>query len=256
MRTLIALLALALLPLAVAAQTVPPSPNVTPQTVTGLQDYIEVDVRLKGIATATNPSPTIRVVGAARWEPMNGRYFTLDVPCWNKSSACPPVAGVTFQVFFRLTGSASRTNVTRFTGMCGLLTTECIAPWFVPITAKPGESYRFRYDRVAANWDATPTVVPTVAPPPVTPPAVASPDGTRMPPATELIDGEGAKWTTSPQTGGVASQVGCRRNGAAVNCNSVDFLTIKGGVIYQSDFGSGSGWSRWSGGVWVASPAP
>ena len=79
-----------------------------------------------------------------------------------------------------------------------------------------------------------------------------SPNGTKMPPSVEIIDAESARWTLGGQTG---AQFAVLRNGVQV-AFSVDFVTIKDGVVYQSDFGSGSGWSRWGGSAWVASGPP
>lgn len=97
------------------------------------------------------------------------------------------------------------------------------------------------------------TVTVQPLPPPI-PPGV-SPDGTKMPPAAQIKDAAGAIWTILPGVGGVHGQVGAVRNGARVS-SAVDFVTIKGGIVYESDFGSGSGWERWNGTGWVASSQP
>lgn len=90
--------------------------------------------------------------------------------------------------------------------------------------------------------------------PPPPPPPTTSPAGTKMPPATQILDGI-ATWTPAPQTGGLASQIGLLRNGVRM-ANSVDFLLWTGTTIYLSDFGSGSGWQKWNGTGFVDTIAP
>jgi len=50
-------------------------------------------------------------------------------------------------------------NVTRFV-LCNA--SECLLPEFPALTAKPGEAYRFFYDRTTAQWVSHPVVVPIV----------------------------------------------------------------------------------------------
>jgi hypothetical protein len=263
MRTLIALLALALLPLAVAAQSqvvrtpvcsiwAAWSPDVkhnlaaAPLQLNALGNLTVISGQRVAIGAVTFLQPTITVTFKGPAKSSASGFTVVAIRAYHEV-ACQNISGAERPVDVMLSG---------------------------PLLVPPGQPFTCRYDtmpagevicQVGASVTIPPPVlipgVPSTPPPVVTPPPAAgvSPDGTKMPPASELIDGEGAKWTTVPQTGGLASQVGCRRNGAAVNCNSVDFLTIKAGVIYQSDFGSGAGWSRWSGGSagsWVASPAP
>lgn len=158
--------------LVASAQT----PNVTPQTETFLESAHEVDIRLKGVPSATGTVPTVKLLSAFKAANPNDTSYTLAVPCWNAVSACPPVAGVTVQVFLNL-GILGRKNVTAFTGLCGIAT-ECTLPVFTPIQAKPGESYKFWYSRVSAAWKEQPSVVATVVPAPVPVPA---PDPTPVP---------------------------------------------------------------------------
>lgn len=152
----LAILALiAWLPLA-WAQT---PPNVTPRAPSWWNEAVEVDIRLKGQPTATNPAgPTVRLISAAKFNDANAKIYDYTYPCWNTAGACPAVHGVAFRVFLRLPGGA-RQNVTVLTGACGFTATECITPWFVPITAKPGEGYNLRYNRVNATWEETPKIV-------------------------------------------------------------------------------------------------
>jgi hypothetical protein len=217
---------------------------VQPQSTDWLSANVETEVRLKK-ADGT----TARLVKPA-FPTYNARYFILTEPCWNKSSACPEITGATISLFVKLPWS-NRLNVTKYV-LCGA--TVCDMPAFGPLIAKPGEGYRLRYDRVTARWDPMPSVVSVApAPPPPTPPppSGASPDGTKMPPAALIVDATGDKWTVSAS----GNQFAVFRNATQV-ANSVDFLTIKGGVIYQSDFLSGTGWSRWSGSAWIDSAAP
>lgn len=73
---------------------------------------------------------------------------------------------------------------------------------------------------------------------------------------SQLIDKDKAIWTTKAQISGVAGQIGLNRNGVGV-AQSVDFAVIDTqGVVWNSDFKSGSGWERWTGVSWVASQTP
>jgi hypothetical protein len=83
------------------------------------------------------------------------------------------------------------------------------------------------------------------------PPQIFTADCTKMPPALVLVDAVGARWTLLPLVGGVPGQVGGARNGVRA-FNSVEFATIKGGVVYLSDFLSGTGWDVWNGTSFVS----
>jgi hypothetical protein len=77
-------------------------------------------------------------------------------------------------------------------------------------------------------------------------PPGASPDGSSIPPLTQLIDAAGAIWT----------QVGTHpmRNGAETGGSGSILMTIKTGVVYFKQ--SGGQWWRWAGAGWAASAAP
>lgn len=148
MRHALTILLLALLPAVAAAQA-----PVEPQP--GLHTMIELEIRLKGTPTATQPSPTVRL---RKWTPstIDARTFTLTEPCWNAKSACPQVVTVTAQLYLKLPW-ATRVNVTRFVLCSG---SECLLPAFAPLQAKPGEAFRFSYDRMTAQWTEPPRIVP------------------------------------------------------------------------------------------------
>jgi len=126
-----------------------------------------------------------------------------------------------------------------------------------PLLVPPGQPFSCRYDMPLVGYGelicAVGKMVPDAAPapPPITPPVGASPNGTRIPPAAQIVDGTGAVWTPTTQIGGTATQVGCLRNGVRV-CDSVDLMTIKDGVVYHLD----GTWARWTGSGWISSPAP
>ena len=133
-----------------AAQSPPP---VQPQP--GLHKLVSVEVRLKGAPTATGEQgSTVRLI---TFSPQNAdsRTFILTQACWNKTAICPAVHAATVRLYLKLPWS-TRLNVTRFV-LCG--STECTLPHFAPIQAKPGQAYKFSYDRVEAIWTETPSVV-------------------------------------------------------------------------------------------------
>jgi hypothetical protein len=116
-------------------------------------DKVEVELRLKGPATTTNASPTIRVA-TIRFANVNARYFEHVWPCWNTASSCPQVTGVTARIYLKLPWTG-RVNVTRYILCNG---TECSLPNFPAIAAKPGEVYALSYDRIKAVWRVTPYI--------------------------------------------------------------------------------------------------
>ena len=151
MRRLVASLLLALAPALVGAQP----PPVQPQP--GLHNYLEVEVRLKGNPTATNPSPTLKVSNLTGWQPtVDARYFNGSIPCWRTAAACPPVVAATARVYLKLPWLLTRVNVTRFV-LCDA--SECLLPPFTVMIAKPGQAFSFNYDRVDAVWKEPPTVI-------------------------------------------------------------------------------------------------
>jgi hypothetical protein len=136
------------------AQTIPP---VQPQL--GLHGLTLIEVRLKGAPTATNPSPTVRLI---KWKPatIDAKTFTWTEPCWNAKSSCPQVVAATVRVYLSLPWLPN-VNVTRFV-LCG--GSECLLPAFAPMQAKPGEGYRLSYDRYTAQWVEAPKVISSTAP--------------------------------------------------------------------------------------------
>lgn len=139
---------LAWLPLTISAQTIPP---VEPQA--GLQGLVTLEIRLKGVPTLTNPSPTVKLY---TWQLKNADSgtFILTIPCWNTTSACPRVIAATVRVFLKLPWA--NMNVTRFV-LCNA--SECMLPVFPVMIAGPDESYRFSYDRTKAVWAEPPRIV-------------------------------------------------------------------------------------------------
>lgn len=73
-------------------------------------------------------------------------------------------------------------------------------------------------------------------------PAVASPDGTLVPPATRIVDGAGAVWT-------LATDRGVLRNGVLAAGGYGTKLLWSGGVLYT--FGLDSNWYKWAGSGWT-----
>ena len=134
---------------AAQAQSLPP---VQPQP--GLHTLVTLEIRLKGAPTATNPSPTVKLY-TWKLENADSRRFTLVVPCWNTKSTCPQVLAATVRVYVKLPWVAN-VNVTRFVLCDG---SECGLPKFAPLVAKPGEGYRFSYNRIRAVWVEVPSVV-------------------------------------------------------------------------------------------------
>jgi len=143
-RHLFALLAAASLPVFAGP------PIVQPQSQTWLSDNIEVELRLK---TATESTAKVYIARFRKLE--DAGRFIVKVPCWNKVSVCPPVASVTIKVFLKVPW-IGRANVTRFT-LCSQ--SECSLPAFAALQAKPGEAYRFFYNRMTAAWEEAPSVV-------------------------------------------------------------------------------------------------
>jgi len=136
-------------------------PKVRQQSTMGWQEQVEFDVRLKGVpiyvdGVQVKPSATVKLVTGLRFKSLQTRYFAYTVPCWNKTAPCPKVAFITIQAFVRLPWNAGRVNVTKYM-LCD--SAECSLPDIIPIQAKPGEGYSFRYDRVKAVWDPVPFVV-------------------------------------------------------------------------------------------------
>lgn len=98
--------------------------------------------------------------------------------------------------------------------------------------------------------DVGAVVPPPPPPPPAPPPTGASADCSRMPPAAQILAGDGAKFTLVPVAG---AQPQVWRNGLKVTNALSDFVTIKGGTVCQFDDGA---WECWSGaapptGKWV-----
>ena len=77
--------------------------------------------------------------------------------------------------------------------------------------------------------------------------STASPNGTTIPSAAQIIDGSGNTWTV---TGGVISMDGA----LAGYSNAVTLLVYDNGIIYQEN--SAGGWWSWSGTTWVATTEP
>jgi len=232
------------LPLAAAAQ----APNVAPLAESYLDSITEVDIRLKGAATATNAFPTLKLNTGAKFIPKaNALVLTHHEPCWNKTT-CPAVTAVTVQVFLNFPWG--RSNVTRYTGLCGNLT-ECTLPAFSPLTAKAGEAYRFVYDRVNAKWQEPPSVV-AVLPPVVVPPVVPPTTGTTATaPSGSLVTPQGT-WTfgTATASGGNSLLLNGQHMAGGYG---VEYRFTSGVLIVRS---RSNGWWRWTGTDWASAPAP
>jgi hypothetical protein len=77
--------------------------------------------------------------------------------------------------------------------------------------------------------------------------AVASADGTAIPPATAITDNSGNRWTVS---GGVVYKNGAK----AAYTSNVTLLLLYGGVVYQQN--SAGNWWSWTNNVWKATTNP
>lgn len=137
-----------LLPATVFAQPAP----VQPQP--GLQGIGSAEIRLKGAPTLTNPSPTVRLSKVV-FKNLDSKTFIHTEACWNAKTACPLVVAATVRVFIELPW-LGRVNVSRFV-LCNA--TECLLPAFAPLSANPGQAYRFSYDRYTAAWTEPPAVI-------------------------------------------------------------------------------------------------
>jgi hypothetical protein len=150
MKRLIAGIALAALALAAWAQT----PNVVPETT---DVYLEVDIRLHGPATATNPAPVVRLIQGVRFQPVLAQNYRHAVPCWRDPGVlCPRVVGVSWEVFLNVAGTG-RIPITYALPMCNF-STRCWAQPFPAIQARGGQSYHFHYSRRKADWVELPSV--------------------------------------------------------------------------------------------------
>ena len=150
MKIFLRMLLLALLTFPAFAQSV--LPPVQPQP--GLQALTTIEIRLKGVPTATNPSPTVRLI---KWSPktIDVETFAVSEMCWNAKSPCPKVVEATARVYLTLPWLPN-VNVTRFV-LCPA--SECLLPPFSALQAKPGEIHWFIYNRYTAQWKTPPSVV-------------------------------------------------------------------------------------------------
>ena len=164
-------------------------PLAKPQASTWAE-LVEFEFRLKGVPSATGTVATVKLI-KAKFPTLNATKFGLDEPCWNKTSVCPVVVSATAQVFIKLPWS-TRLNVTKYV-LCEA--SECLLPPFAQMQAKPGEGYRFRYNRLTAVWDTPPSVIAIVAAPPPAPTVTASKPGDSIPALMQLVDLQGAVWT-------------------------------------------------------------
>lgn len=134
-------------------------------------------------------------------------------------------------------------------------------------------SYRVAANDAAGNKSAYSNVAAAVTqvPPPPPPPAPsgASPDGTRIPAvdgkcdSTTITEASGVTWFNRPFVGdGKAGQCAIDRAPTLTGTKtqqrgSVNYLLIKGGVVYNFDNLSGNCpapfWERWSGTSWACS---
>lgn len=79
------------------------------------------------------------------------------------------------------------------------------------------------------------------------PPVVASPNGTSIPAATQIVDSSGNVWT-------VVAGVIYKQGVAAGYSNGVTMLLYDNNTIYQEN--AAGGWWSWSGGTWASSAEP
>lgn len=132
------------------------APNVTPQKTDLI---LEVDIRLKSPATPAGATSTVRLIRGVRFSPLMAGSYKFSVPCWNATSQCPPVAGVSIQVFAKFS-DGTRRNITQYLFLCGFLDDTCTLPTFPAIRASPGQAYSFYYSRINAAWNEPPRALP------------------------------------------------------------------------------------------------
>ena len=137
--------------------TLAQAPNTTPQPLNYFGPLVEVDVRLKGPVRADGTIPTLRLERGKKFNNLDVDVYTFTVECWNTVTPCPPVTGITFQVYLRKLG-ITLWDVTSRTGLCGTAT-ECAPPTFPAIQAKPGEAYMFRYSRSLGRLAEPPRIL-------------------------------------------------------------------------------------------------
>ncbi|MFN2405794.1 MAG: phospholipase D-like domain-containing protein, partial [Pyrinomonadaceae bacterium] len=117
----------------------------------------------------------------------------------------------------------------------------------IPVTLQPGTTYFWRVvGKTMANqtangptWSFT-TAGTASAPTPTPTPGTESPNNTRVPPATQIVDSTGAVWTLS--SGNVL------RNGLSTGGNGSQILYCNQ-LIYV--LGTDSNWWRWTGSGWT-----
>ena len=152
-------------------------PSLQPQIV-GMEKLVEFDIRLK---TSSDGSGSASRLVSMTFGNLNARYFSVTIPCWNKTAVCPLISSATVQAFIKK-ADGTRQNVTKYSPQCAVI--ECIAPAFTPIQAKPGEAYFFSFDRDTAKWAEAdglggartrmPGIVKVATTPPPPAPAIAA----------------------------------------------------------------------------------
>jgi len=92
-----------------------------------------------------------------------------------------------------------------------------------------------------------PSPSPTPAPTPI-PPAVQaeSPNGTTMPPAPAIFDGEGARWSVANDN--------IKRNGVETISSNVKLMLYFNGTVYQQN--NAGGWWKWQNSRWADAVDP
>ena len=222
------------------------TPNTTPQPVTGLDSFLEVDIRLRGPVNTRGTFPTVKLITAETFKPWLANNYLLNWQCDNEKSNCQPVTNVTLQVFIKT--PIGRLNVTRFTGLCGWTPTTCVLPPFASISAPPGQYYTFKYDRVKAEWAQPPAVAatPLVATTP-TPPATVS---VLAPNGTLTLNSD--VWSFGPLMGPGGNAL--LRNGThAALGYGVEYKAVAGTLYVRNLLNN---WYSWTGTAWAASAAP
>ena len=236
MKTILLALALAIAaPLASAQQT---AFSVKPATTQWKpSDISSVEIRVRGRLT-TDPATTHKILGRV----------TL------KGSAIDWLSALTLRATVLVPASQtwevkSISILMTPTAATGLASVELITATLTTTHQAPaGKTLAVDFGMatgtvVLGPVDSTPQPPPVIVPTP----SSASPDGTKIPPAPSITDASGAVWTALPQVSGSATQIGAARNGARV-ANSVDYLTIRGGIVFNFD---PPDCSQWNGSGWT-----
>ena len=244
MRRFIALLLFALLPLAAAAQVT--TFNTKPiASIWSPADISSVELRIRG-RLSTDPLTAHRIIKrypikGLDWVKLTVSRITVDVPLnetWEIKSL------QLFVVPFPKTGLAS------------VELTTLTLPVFH--AAPPGRPLPIEVGLVSGVVTLGMSVTAPLPPlPPPAPPPPPAPAGNKMPPATSLVDAQGATWTLRAQSIAGENAWACLRNGVKADHCSALCKSADGFIYGQDNINGGGRWQRWLNPGWSAhGPTP